>query len=323
LLTGSQESNILEMDEQDLLEGIIPAKNLLALSSHVVHGYVGNDALQFPLNLRNWNVDCIYTTNLSAHPGHGSFTGGKVSAETVRSIVDGLRQLDLCINYEAIIVGYVASDDVLRIFWDDVLSKLNETRHTKVIMDPVMGDNGKVYVHERIVELYKKLLSSNEVKIDLLTPNQFEMELLTGVEIISWDTVLIALEEFCSKYPKIQNVVITSVAIDEEMYCIGASKGRKFFYKVDEVDAIFSGSGDLFLGILTDEFINSDGDLPTSLCKTIQIVSKVLSLSYQLVRMESKPRKEINGKTYIPDLKLVESRRCMVDEVMAFDPVFL
>ena len=308
------------MDE--LLDGIVPAGNILSISSHVVHGSVGNDALQFPLNLRNWNIDCIYTTNLSAHPGHGQFTGVKVEPTLIKDLISGLRDLELDNNYQVIIIGYIASSDNLQTIWNDVL--LNKSiENSCIIIDPIMGDNGKIYVSNEIVELYIELLTKNEVIIDLLTPNQFEMELLSGITINSWKSMLKALDVFCSKYTKVKNVVITSVIIDNIMYCVGASKSKVFYYKVEQVEAIFSGSGDLFLGILTDEFIKTNKNLQISLCKTINTVAKVLKLSYKIMKNDKFTSKLINGKPYIPDLKLIESKNCLLEDSEVYDPVYL
>jgi pyridoxine kinase len=40
------------------------------------------------------------------------------------------------------------------------------------VLDPVMGDNGKLYIPEDEVPQYKKLLR----EADLILPNQFEAE---------------------------------------------------------------------------------------------------------------------------------------------------
>ena len=43
---------------------------------------------------------------------------------------------------------------------------------TKTVLDPVMGDNGKLYIPEDEVPEYKGLLR----EADLILPNQFEAE---------------------------------------------------------------------------------------------------------------------------------------------------
>lgn len=296
----------------DLLEDIVVARNLLSISSHVVHGSVGNDAMQFPLNLRNWNVDCIYTTNLSTHPGHGKFTGVPVDSSLIKTLYDGLCDINFDKEYEVVIIGYVASSKILETVWENVLKRMDLNSNIIKVIDPVMGDNEKIYVKQDIVDLYLDILSRNEISIDLLTPNQFEMEILTGIKIKSWDSILEAIKFFNLKYSQIKNVIITSVIIFGKMYCVGCSKGKIFYFKVSEINAIYSGSGDLFLGILTDEFIRNEGDLQVSLGKTIKKVEKVLQLSYYLSK-DDVSLKKINDKVYIPDLKLIESKHILTD----------
>jgi pyridoxal/pyridoxine/pyridoxamine kinase len=41
-----------------------------------------------------------------------------------------------------------------------------------IVLDPVMGDEGKIYVSEEVVPAYKNLLKD----ADLILPNQFEAE---------------------------------------------------------------------------------------------------------------------------------------------------
>jgi len=41
------------------------------------------------------------------------------------------------------------------------------------VCDPVMGDNGKMYVPEELLEIYKNTILP---LADIITPNQFEAE---------------------------------------------------------------------------------------------------------------------------------------------------
>lgn len=311
------------MAKSDTLKDIVPTKNILSISSHVVHGHVGNDAIQFPLNLRDWNVDCIHTTNLSAHPGYGSLKSVEINPHSINDIFKGLKDISLDNEYDVVLVGYIGTKQIFQTVWNDILLSFKNRNDLVIIMDPVMGDNGKVYVDQKIVDSYLDLLGKNEIFIDLLTPNQFEMEILSGIKIVSWDSLLNALDVFCNKYPKVNNVVITSVLLNDEMFCIGASEGRVFYYKVRQVNAVFSGSGDLFLGLLTDEFVKSDRNLIKSLGVTIQIVENVLKLSYILAKNENVLKKQINGKPYIPTLKLIESKHVLLSDPDPLEIVFL
>jgi pyridoxal/pyridoxine/pyridoxamine kinase len=47
-----------------------------------------------------------------------------------------------------------------------------DTANGRAVLDPVMGDNGKLYIPEDEVPEYKSLLR----EADLILPNQFEAE---------------------------------------------------------------------------------------------------------------------------------------------------
>ncbi|QPG76208.1 hypothetical protein FOA43_003594 [Brettanomyces nanus] len=292
---------------------IYPTRDLLSISSHVVHGKVGNDAIQFPLNIRHWNVDCIHTTNLSNHPGYKKFKGTKSSFQLIQDLYKGLTKIEL--RYDAAIVGYVASKQVLEVIYTEILAKL--PKETIVVMDPIMGDNGKLYVEEALVPLYKHILRDQtcEGLINLVTPNQFEMEILTDVKIVDLDSLKQAIVSFFELY-RVQKVVITSVSFDDSdtVLCIGAgSDGEVFTIQGSRIDAVFSGSGDLFLGILTDRFVKSHGDLKESLTHTMNVVHKVLENTCQL-SANLQPKRYVGDKLYIPDLRLVESKFFLRDD---------
>jgi len=61
------------------------------------------------------------------------------------------------------------------------------------VCDPVLGDNGKFYVPEALVEVYKeKLLPLATV----LTPNGFEVEKLTGLKVNRTERLLVLRRPF-------------------------------------------------------------------------------------------------------------------------------
>jgi hypothetical protein len=80
------------------------------------------------------------------------------------------------------------------------------------VLDPVLGDQGKLYVPAEVVPLYKSLLLP---LADLVTPNQFEAETLSGVTIRTDQDALKVfdiLHQFGPEY-----VVVTSVNLPLQM----------------------------------------------------------------------------------------------------------
>ncbi len=291
------------------MENIQVARNLLAISSHVVHGKVGNDAIQFPLNLRGWNVDCIHTTNFSNHPGYSSFKGSKTDPEIIKALYHGLSKID--VQYDAIIVGYISSKEVLEVVHHEIFQKLSSS--TRIIMDPIMGDHGKLYVSEQLVPAYKSVLqrAGNKFCVDLLTPNQFEMETLTDMKIIDRTTLKMAIANFFEKFT-VKNLVITSVSLQDTdlISCVCAtSKDDISVITTPRINASFSGSGDLFIGLLTDKFVKSGENLASISRNTIAVVQKVLEVTYDLDCNNNCS----GSKVYIPDLRLIESKPYLIE----------
>jgi pyridoxine kinase len=60
--------------------------------------------------------------------------------------------------------------------------------------DPVLGDNGKLYVPEALVDLYRSQVLPIAT---VLTPNQFECELLSGVKISTAEDAHKACAKVC------------------------------------------------------------------------------------------------------------------------------
>ena len=72
------------------------------------------------------------------------------------------------------------------------------------LCDPVLGDNGLLYVPEEMVEAYKKIIHIPNI----LTPNQFELGLLTGLKIETIKDAVFAINALHSVGPK--TIVLTS-----------------------------------------------------------------------------------------------------------------
>lgn len=255
-------------------------KSLLSILSHVVHGYVGNRATVFPLQYAGWDVDAINTTNFSNHPGYGSLSGTATPPEAIQDIILGLKQiLDFNNVYDIILTGYTPNAEVLQILKSEIEQAITNSRNKPHwIVDPVLGDNGKLYVKENLIPVYRDIFASGLV--ELTTPNQFEFETLSGVKIVDWSTAKDAIYEFRKLY-KVKNIVISSVSIDDHLYCVGSSNDRIFYISIEQIGCSFNGCGDLFTALLADEFYNGEYVLsPQMLSKVLYKLHKILEFSY-------------------------------------------
>ena len=136
------------------------------------------------------------------------------------------------------------------------------------VLDPVMGDNGRVYVDEDELPVYKDLLRH----ADLILPNQFEAELLSGVKITDLRSMHAAIETLHAEY-KLPHILITSIRLPASQSATpstleqdlsgaatlsvvgssctaGENKPRIFSITVPALPIFFSGTGDMFAALM-------------------------------------------------------------------------
>lgn len=287
-------------------------KNLLSVLSYVAHGYVGNRATVFPLQYYGWDVDTINTTNLSNHPGYGTFQGEKTTPEAVEKLFRGLRNiLDFNSHYKLVIVGYCPSAEVMSTIYTELESVVqrNAPHRPILVVDPVLGDNGRLYVPESVVSAHKQFLAKGLV--DLTTPNQFELEILTGVSITDLASAKVALTQFFNTY-KVPNIALTSVLAEGKLYCVGycheaLPHQRIFALEFEQISCSFSGCGDVFTGLLAHEFYQNRSVLtPQVLGQVLHKLIKILNYSY-----EDERRKIGAEPTMVKDVRLISLRKVL------------
>lgn len=265
-------------------------KSVLTIQSHVVHGYVGNRTSTFPLQVSGWDADVLNTVQLSNHTGYGKIYGQKLSGAEIWDQYEGLVNIGMDEEYDAVLTGYVPTAEGTQIVGNiakDLVEKrrkLKEEYHLKKqkgelkevdeyglkvtepvdvlwVLDPVLGDHGRFYVSQDVIPVYIDLLASG--CISAVTPNQFEAEILSGIKIQTKGDVVKVLEKLHREF-KIKHVVITSLKLKEEygdnIVTVGstASFGQEpaefqpFYFEYPSVDAYITGTGDLFTSIFVD-----------------------------------------------------------------------
>jgi pyridoxine kinase len=109
------------------------------------------------------------------HLGYGQARGTKVAAAEINDLYEGLKESYLD-DFNMMLSGYLpgaASVEAMGGIARDLKGKAATKPGSFFwILDPVMGDNGKLYVEEDVVPAYKNLIKD----ADLILPNQFEAE---------------------------------------------------------------------------------------------------------------------------------------------------
>ncbi|WVQ80248.1 pyridoxal kinase [Cryptococcus sp. DSM 104549] len=181
---------------------------ILSIQSHVVSGYVGNRAATFPLQTLGYDVDVINTVQFSNHTGYGHTDGHKTSPEQLTSIFSGL-SINGLLTHPRVLTGYVPSAEALQVVATHIRRMKETNPATIYVLDPVMGDMGTgLYVSKDVVPIYKEMLDLATV----ITPNQFEVELLSGINITSLPTLHSALLQL-HKSSSLSHIAFSSIPL--------------------------------------------------------------------------------------------------------------
>ena len=157
---------------------IVDAMNLLSIQSHVAYGHVGNAAAVFPLQRMGVEVWPLHTVQFSNHTGYGNWQGRVFDAGMIRELVAGIAQRGVLGTCDGVLSGYMGGADIGSAILDAVASVKRANPAAHYCCDPVIGDVGRgIFVREGIPEFMK---SKAVPAADIVTPNQFELDYLSG-----------------------------------------------------------------------------------------------------------------------------------------------
>ncbi|GCF00061.1 putative pyridoxal kinase [Zygosaccharomyces mellis] len=284
---------------------------LLATQSHVVHGYVGNKAATFPLQCLGWDVDCCNSVQFSNHTGYGldKVKGDATTDLQLGSILQGIVQ-NFSHDYDALLSGYLPHAESIKQMGFYYAAYKRQEPDALWLLDPVMGDESKLYVSESVVPEYKRLIFGQDVGIDIITPNQFELEVLHGSPV----TTLAELKNVLQEMHRFIPIIVVS-SLDARLFndpshiFVAASQVGKspVILRVPLIDSYFTGIGDIFSALLIDRIYNHRNELDLVSCvnNTLNVVQEVLK-----VTRDFSPRGVTMGSTRMKEseLKIIECR---------------
>ncbi|XP_043229882.1 pyridoxal kinase-like [Amphibalanus amphitrite] len=275
-------------------------QRVFSLQSHVVSGYVGNKSATFPLQVHGFDVDAVNSVQFSNHTGYKCFKGQVLNDSELEELVSGLRLNDIN-KYSHLLTGYIGAPSFL-LKVADVVKELKQVNPDLVyVCDPVMGDNGKMYVPAELLPLYKEHIIP---LADILTPNQYEAELLTGQKISCEEDALRVMDQLHEAGAR--TVVLSSTDLGSEETLVGLASikdndtSRRIRINIPRLPASFTGTGDLFAACLLAWMHKTNGDLKTSCQKTVATLQDVLKRTLKHAQDLAGP----DGKLGVRELEL-------------------
>ncbi|GAA4902163.1 pyridoxal kinase [Tessaracoccus lubricantis] len=280
---------------------------VLSIQSAVAYGHAGNSSAVFPLQRLGVDVWPVYTVNFSNHTGYGAWRGPLIPATDVWDVVQGINDRGVMGQVDALLCGYLGAPEVGHVILDS--GRLIKEQNPEAIFcaDPVMGDVDRgFYARPGIPEFWRDHVVS---QVDIMTPNLFELEFLTGRETSSIGDVLAAAEELRAKGPRV--VVVTSVVgpddLDDVMRMVVVDDAGAWEVTTPVIDRKFTGSGDLTTAVFLAKWLETK-DSADALGQTASVVYSVL---------------EATASADHQELRLVAAQNDLVDPRFVFTATWL
>lgn len=277
---------------------------VLSIQSHVVAGYVGNKSATFPLQVLGFEVDPINSVQFSNHTGYGVWKGQVLLKADLEDLVKGLSQNNLD-NYSHILTGYIRDAGFLEKV-GEVVKQFRKVNPSLVyVCDPVMGDHGKLYVPKELIPVYKKEIVP---LANIITPNQFELEVLAERTVRSLDDALRAIE--CVHEMGVEIVFLSSsdLVSDNQLLAIVSRRSgdlRKVFkMTIPRLPASFTGTGDLTAALFLAWYSKTQ-DLQVSMENTVATLQAVIKRTFQAARQSTEGD---NPTVSSLELKIIQSK---------------
>lgn len=232
-----------------------------------------SSAVALPIVSR-FNIECavLPTALLSAHTGFSKFTCFDLT-EQMEKIVRDWEELSL--SFDGFFSGYMLSEKQAEIALF-VLERLLK-KGGLVLVDPVMGDDGKPYsgLGASFGEKMRELVS----RADVITPNLTEAALLlekepvlSGYDKAYIEDCLFELKKLGCKTP-----MITGVSFEKEKIGVAfLENGKAEFVFSKKYEGVKSGTGDTLSSVLFGALLSGEGT-KAAVQKAVFSVEKAIS----------------------------------------------
>jgi pyridoxine kinase len=218
--------------------------NILSIQSWVAYGHVGNASAVFPLQRLGAEVWAVNTVQFSNHTGYGAWRGSVFGAELIQELVEGIAERGALPRCDAVLSGYMGAAEI----GEAILSAAGRVKAVNAeamyCCDPVIGDVGRgVFVRPGIPDFMRDRAVP---AADIVTPNQFELEWLTGRAVASLDDAKAAVATLQARGPRC--VLVTSLRTEDtpadSIELLAGEDGRFWRLRTPLLPINVNGAGD-------------------------------------------------------------------------------
>jgi pyridoxine kinase len=245
--------------------------NVLSIQSSVAYGHVGNSAAVFPLQRLGFSVWPVNTVLFSNHTGYGDWRGTVVPAGDVAEVIRGVEDRGVLEECDAVLSGYLGDASLGRVVLDAVARTKAANARAVYCCDPVMGDVGRgFFVRPGIPEFVR---DHAVPAADIVTPNHFELEFLSGVTVRSLSDALDATDLVRAMGPDL--VLTTSLRREGVVGMLAVSGDGAWLVETPLLPLEVNGAGDAVCAIFLAHLLRN-GDAAGALSRAASSVYAVM-----------------------------------------------
>ena len=253
---------------------------VLTIQSHVVAGHVGNSAAVFCLQrsgVEAWGLDTLQFSNHTAAKG---WTGDVFPAEHLAKLVDGLAVCSGLENCDGVLSGYLGAKATGEAVLNTVKRVKDVNADAFYCCDPVMGDNGTLYVAKDIPDFMRNRAVP---AADFITPNRFELGWLANQSVNSESDAIAAARRLIGN-GRLKAVVVTGLPVGTDgLAALTVEAGAAWRVSTPKLKfdaSVCCGAGDMTTALLVANFVKTHR-LPESLAKAVSSVWGIIKAAEQ------------------------------------------
>jgi pyridoxine kinase len=246
---------------------------ILSIQSAVAYGHVGNSAAVFPLERLGHEVWPVDTVQFSNHTGYGAWRGRAWDAAAIAEVIRGIGERGAFSRCAAVLSGYLGEPALGDVVLDAVRQVKTANPAAIYCCDPVLGDDHSgIFVRPALAAFFRERALP---AADILTPNRFELALLSKTSIASAAEALAAIAEIRARGPRW--VLATSLpgAGMNALAMLAAGAEGAWLVETPRLPITANGAGDLTAALFLAHFLKSR-DLAGALGATAGAVHAVL-----------------------------------------------
>ena len=249
--------------------------NLISIQSHVVYGHVGNSAAVFPLQRMGVEVWPIHTVQFSNHTGYGKWQGRLFDAGLIRDLVAGLETRGVLGECDGVLSGYIGAPEIGEAVLDAVATVKRANPSARYCCDPVIGDAGKgAFVREGVADFMRDRAVA---AADIVTPNHFELDYLTGRESRTLAAARDAVKRLHARGPRA--VLVTSLGVDDTpadaVDLLACDETGEFRLRTPKLEVAANGAGDAIAAMFCAHYLRT-GKIAEALSRAASAMFGVL-----------------------------------------------